>query len=274
MSPLALRTAQWRYCAKVGIAAALAYVLTLGGQNDYAIYGAFTAALIVGASVGEDLATSANRVKGTLVGMAAGMAVSTFFGPSALAVGLATALTALFALACGWGIAVARVGASLCIVTLVVHNASALEYDLLRAANTLIGIVVGLAVSFFAWPVRAHEEVRRARGLVLDASARLLDAMAAGGELRKGELALYEAVGAMVKAGLDGRRERRVRMEPSVADAAALQALQLGFEVLALALAADGHSPAQAPRASIEALRRRLDELARENPAGAEPGTV
>jgi uncharacterized membrane protein YccC len=271
MSPVALQRAQWRYCAKVGIAAALAYLLTLGAHNDYAIYGAFTAALIVGASLGEDLATSANRVKGTLAGMAAGMAVSAFFGPSALAVGLASALTALFALACGWGIPVARVGVSLCIVTLVVHGTSALEYDLLRAANTLIGVAVGLAVSFFAWPVRALDEVRRSRARVLDAAARVLDGVAAGGERRAAELALYEAVGAMVKAGLDGRRERRVRLEPRVPDASALATLQLAFEVLALALAADGHSPAQAPRPSIEALRGRLDELAR---AGAEPGTA
>lgn len=50
--------AQWRYGAKVGLAAALGYLLTRGGDNEYAVYSAFTAALIVGSSVGEDLATS------------------------------------------------------------------------------------------------------------------------------------------------------------------------------------------------------------------------
>ena len=55
---------QWRYSAKVGIAAALAYLLSLGGEAQYAIYSTFTAALIVGGSVGEDLATSGNRVRG------------------------------------------------------------------------------------------------------------------------------------------------------------------------------------------------------------------
>ena len=62
---------QWRYCAKVGLAAALAYVLTRGADNEYAIYSASTSALIVGASVGEDLGTSGNRVKGTVAGMIA-----------------------------------------------------------------------------------------------------------------------------------------------------------------------------------------------------------
>ena len=79
---------QWRYCAKVGLAAGLGYLLTQGNASQYAVYSAFTAALIVGANFGEDLATSANRVKGTLVGMAAGMTVSAFLGPSALAVGV------------------------------------------------------------------------------------------------------------------------------------------------------------------------------------------
>ena len=67
---------QWRYCVKVGLAAGLGYLLTQGNASQYAVYSAFTAALIVGANFGEDLATSANRVKGTLVGMLAGMTVS------------------------------------------------------------------------------------------------------------------------------------------------------------------------------------------------------
>jgi len=99
-----LSGAQWRYCAKVGIAAALGYLLTQGGQNEYAVYSAFTAALIVGTSVAEDLATSENRVKGTIAGMIAGVAISMVFGPSALAVGLGVALTAVFALKLGWGV--------------------------------------------------------------------------------------------------------------------------------------------------------------------------
>jgi hypothetical protein len=41
-----LSGSQWRYCAKVGIATALGYLLTQGGQNEYAIYSAFTAALV------------------------------------------------------------------------------------------------------------------------------------------------------------------------------------------------------------------------------------
>ena len=252
---------QWRYCAKVGLAAALGYLLTQGAQNQYAVYSAFTAALIVGANFGEDLATSGNRVKGTLVGMVAGMAVSAFLGPSALAVGASVGLTALIAMALGWGVAVARVGVTICIITLAWHSTDAVEYDLLRAVNTLIGIAVGLAVSFFVWRVRARDEVERATRAVLESGARLLDALAAGEtDLRPAELKLYDALAAIVKAGRDGRLERKLRLEAGAPDARALEVLQFGLDLLAAALAAEGHGDAGA-RPPLESLRSRLEGL-------------
>ena len=90
------------------------------------------------------------------------MVVSLALGPSIVAVGLAVALTALLSLGLGWGVPAVRIGVTLCIITLVTHRTDALEYNALRAANTLIGVVVGLAVSFFVWPVRAHDARERA----------------------------------------------------------------------------------------------------------------
>lgn len=251
---------QWRYCVKVGLAAALGYLLTQGGYNDYAIYSAFTAALIVGASVAEDLAASGNRVKGTLVGMIAGMAVSALFGPSPLSVGLSVTLTAFIALALGWGVPVARVGVTLCIITLAVHSTNALEYDFLRLVNTLIGIVVGLAVSLLVWPVRARAEVERATQRVLDAAVRVLDAAAAGHALRPVQSTLYDALGALVKAGRESGLERRLHLAEGEPDARGLRVLQLGFEILAVTLAAEGYGAA--PGVSVVALRQRLEALA------------
>ena len=252
---------QWRYCVKVGLAAGLGYLLTQGNQNQYAVYSAFTAALIVGANFGEDLATSVNRVKGTIVGMAAGMAVSAFLGPNALTVGVSVGLTALIALLVGWGVAVARIGVTLCIITLAFHSDDALRYDVLRAVNTVIGIAVGLGVSFLLWPVRARDEVERAARAVLDAAARLLDAQAAGErDLRAAELKLYDALASMVKAARDGRVERRLRLQQEMPSARALAILQFGHDLLAAALAAEGHG-GELARPSLEALRSRLEEL-------------
>ena len=253
----------WRYCIKVGLAAALGYLLTRGSENEYGIYSAMTAALIVGATVGEDFEPSGSRAKGTLAGMIAGVAMSSLLGSSALAVGIAVAATALIALALGWGIPVARVGVTVCIVTIVFHGVHALEYDLLRALNTLIGIAVGLAVSFFVWPVRGRHALERALRRALDAAGKLLDAMAAGeGDLRSAQSSLYDALGAVVKAGKDIRRERGLGIETEALDPRGLPVLQLGLEILAVALAVEGHAPASAERQSLEALRRRLDGLA------------
>ena len=252
---------QWRYCVKVGLAAGLGYLLTQGSASQYAVYSAFTAALIVGANFGEDLATSASRVKGTLVGMLAGMTVSAFLGPSALTVGLSVGLTALLALAVGWGVAVARIGVTLCIITLAFHSTDALRYDVLRAVNTLIGVGIGLGVSFLLWPVRARDEVERATRALLESGARLLDALAAGeADLRPAELKVYDALSAMVKAGRDGRLERKLGLGAGAPDARAIEVLQLGLDLLAAALAAEGHG-AVLERPSLAALRSRLEEL-------------
>ena len=49
------RGPQLRYCAKLALAAVVAYALTLGERNDYALFSVMGAALVMGGSVGEDL---------------------------------------------------------------------------------------------------------------------------------------------------------------------------------------------------------------------------
>ena len=244
---------QWRYCIKVGIAAGLGYLLTQGNLNQYAIYGAFTAALIVGASVGEDLATSVNRVKGTIAGMAAAMVATALFGPNALTVGVSVMLTAAIALASGWGIPVARVGVTICIITLVAHDADALRYDLIRAGNTLMGVVVGLAVSFLVWPVRGLESIKQATREVLTTATQLLHGIEQGApRLRARQAALHDAIAALVKAWRDLNRERAVAPTRMVEEAQVEGTLRLGIDVLSCALG-------DADAASIQALRQRIN---------------
>ena len=251
-----LNGSQWRYCAKMGIATALGYLLTQGGQNDYAIYSAFTAALVVGTSVGEDLATSASRVQGTVVGMAAGMLVAGFLGPSVITVGLSAGLTALIAMALGWGVAVARIGVTVCIITLVVHSVDAVHYDFYRALNTLIGIVAGLAVTFFVWPVRGRTELARTMKDVISVSRALLDALAHGNpNLRPLEGKLHDSIAALVKSARDALREQRVGQPAIVDEARVLEVIQLGVDVLAAALRAPSTS-------ALEALGHRVEHLA------------
>jgi uncharacterized membrane protein YccC len=252
-----LSSAQWRYCAKVGIATALGYALTQGGQNEYAIYSAFTAALVVGTSVGEDLATSANRVKGTLVGMIAGVLVTVLMGPSFLTVGASASLTALIALAFGWGVPVARIGVTVCVITLAVHSVDAVHYDLYRALNTLIGIVAGLSVTFFIWPVRGRSELERTTRHVVSVSRALLDALEREEpDVRPLQGELHDGVAAIVKAGRDARREKKAGHPVTVEEERVLEVIRLGMDVTS---AAFGEPSAD----SIQALKRRAEELAK-----------
>ena len=155
----------------------------------------------------------------------------------------------------------ARIGVTLCIITLAFHSADALRYDVLRAVNTLIGIAVGLGVSLLLWPVRARDEVERATRAVLDSGARLLDALAAGEtDLRPAQLKLYDALAAMVKAGRDGRLERKLRLEAGAPDARALQVLQFGAGPAGGGACSEGHGDAGA-RPPLESLRSRLEGL-------------
>ena len=232
-----LSGSQWRYCVKVGIATSLGYLLTQGSLNQYAIYSAYTAALIVGTSVGEDLATSVNRIKGTLAGMIAGMLLAALVGPNFLTIGIGATLTGLIALGFGWGVPVARIGITICIITLAVHSANAIDYDLYRAINTLIGIIAGLAVTFFIWPVRGHAEIDRATAGVLSAARALLDAISRGEpNLRALQGKLHDSIAAVVKAGRDFQRERRAGQPVTVDETRVIEVIRLGTDVLSAAL--------------------------------------
>ena len=96
---------------------------------------------------------------------------------------------------------------------------------------------------------------------LVEAIKKLLDALAAGAsDLRPAQLAVYDAIAALVKAGRDAKVERGLRLESGSVDARALEVLQLGLEVLAATLAAQGHAPAAPP---VKVLRDRLADLSR-----------
>jgi uncharacterized membrane protein YccC len=255
-----LGRSQLRYCIKVGIAAGLGYLLTQGNFHEYAIYSAFAAALVVGTSVGEDLATSANRILGTFAGMIAAMAATALFGPNWITVGLSAALTAAIALASGWGIQVARVGVTVCVITLVAHSANPVQYDLMRAFNTLIGVAIGLAVSFLVWPARGLDQVTLAMREVTAAAARLLDAIEQGEPSRARQGELHDALSAVVKAWRDWAREKRVARTAAVEEAQIEKTLRLGLDVLSCALGGPDAG-------SVQELRQRINAMCREGRA-------
>ena len=84
----------------------------------------------------------------------------------------------------------------------------ATRYSLLRLANTAVGIVVGMTVSFLAWPVRGGDALERAVREVLAACAEVL------GAIRDGTLAaatpaqrrVLDGIGTALKALADAWR--------------------------------------------------------------------
>src|SRR5258706_6337869 len=198
-----------RYCLRVALASFLGYMLSLGGAA-YALYGAFSAALVVGASRGEDIGSAANRARGSLAGMLAGILVADLPPHPAVNVAIGVAMTSYICMGCGWGQAAARVGASLCAVTILTHSQDALGYTAWRIANTVIGIGAGLAVSYFVLPIRAHDLLTNNINRALEAIARLLDVLArperseAG---RKRFLEVFQTMRSLQKKLVDARHE-------------------------------------------------------------------
>jgi uncharacterized membrane protein YccC len=196
------------YCAKVCVAAFLGYLLAFG-DAFYAVYGAFSAALVVGTSRGEDVGSARNRVWGTLVGMLVGLPAAALAPHPAIAVGLGIGVTAYVCVACGWGQAAARVGASLCAVTILAHSQDAVEYGTMRIVNTLLGIGVGLAVSYFLLPVRGRDAMAQNVRNALRAVSAVLAALARpAGEPTPAELgAVFDGMVALQKTLVDARKE-------------------------------------------------------------------
>ena len=196
------------YCLKVAVATFLGYLLALGGTKS-AVYSAMSAALIVGASRGEDVLTSTNRVRGTLAGMLVGIALTLVPLPPALAVAVGVGSTAYVCLAFGWGVPAARVGAALCAVMILVHLQDAFQYSLIRVGNTLIGIATGLAVSYLVLPVRGREVAAQASEASLAAASNILAQLASTREPIPTDLhvAMLDRLVELEKAIRDGRRE-------------------------------------------------------------------
>lgn len=276
--------ARLHYCAKVGIAAFFGYVLCIGERQQYGVYGAFTAALIVGTSVGEDLATSGNRVFGTLVGMASGLGMAVAFGSSVWSLAAGMALTAFIATGFGWGVPAARIGASVCAVIIAAHAGNALEYSLMRSANTLLGVGVGMLVSLLVLPVRGRDEIARGRAATLVAAAAVLDRNGRVGHddpsaLR---LALLSAALALEKTAKDMARERILKEDVVGLLQQARHAQTVGLCAMASSLAAaellatdlPGATTALVPLAEAWELSSRVAGQVRCFAGGLEPSPV
>lgn len=273
------------YCAKVAVAAFVGYLIAIGGAF-YAVYAAFSAALVVGTSRGEDMGGAHNRVWGTLIGMWVGLAAADLAPHPAIAVAIGIGSTAYICMACGWGQAAARIGTSFCAVTILAHSQDAVEYTTMRIVNTLIGIAVGLVVSYFVLPVRGRDVMAANVHRALAAVAGLLDALARpdGDPTRAEFAAVFDAMIALQKTLADAAKEiggepealRRQAREVVVACLGALSAA-LARSELTREAARGGAVAAARDEAARLALRARTGPAPAARPpmaSGPEPGAA
>ena len=259
------RGTELQQCAKVALAAVAAYVLTLGGRNEYALFSVMGAALIVGGSVGEDLSTSLNRVRGTLAGGVVAITCAHLLGASVWSLGLAVGALAWLCIGLGWGTAAMRVGIAMALVLLFTHASDAAEYGGWRLLNTLIGVCIGLAVSRLVWPIRSREEIKSAIDRSLAATHALLESLTGD----KSESALtplqaqvLDALSGIRTARKNALLEKRIHPNADLLTTRVLAAARAGIAALGASVKLDEVVQSSVRPECVHAVRQAIAPLA------------
>jgi hypothetical protein len=254
---------QLKYGVKLSLAVVAAYLVTLGERPQYAFYSVLAAALVIGSNIGENLASSFSRVVGTVLGIGVGVAVYRVAGLSVWSLAAATMLPAVAAYVVGAGSS-ARIAVTVSVVVMMLSPDAPGEYGLVRVANTLLGAIVGLAVSAAVWPVRAKQEVAVAVDRVLLAAADLLegwDEERSADDALAARRHLFEELPPLIKARQDERWEAKLwRGDPSVGPTVR-SAAGVGVNVLNASLGFD-RRPGDLDQATREAVDRAATTLA------------
>lgn len=257
--------AQLQQCAKVALAAIAAYFLTLGGRNDFALFSVMGAALVVGGSVGEDLSTSVNRVRGTLAGTVVGIVCAYTIGASIWSLAIAVAVLAWICIGFGWGTAAMRVGIAMALVVVFTHTSDAAAYGGWRLLNTLIGVCVGIGVSRLVWPIRGRDEIARAIDRSLDATHALLDSLAGGGSgstLTPRQTSVLDTLSAIRTARQNALLERRINPSMDMLTTHVLAAAHAGVAALGASIKLDELVGSTVRPECVQAIRQAIAPLA------------
>ena len=256
---------QLRYCAKLALAAVAAYALTLGARNEYALYSVLGAALVMGGSVGEDLSSSLNRVRGTLAGALVGTVLAYSLGMSAWSLGLGVATLAWVSIGLGWGKPALRAGLAMTLVGLFSHSSDAAQYGAWRVLNTVIGVSIGVAVSYLVWPIRGRDEVAGAIDRALAATMAALDGLARGASsdaLRPLQLEVLDTLAELKTARSNARMAQRLDRNTDLLNARTTLAVRAAIDTLGASLKLDELVQAGARTECVQAARAAIAPLA------------
>jgi uncharacterized membrane protein YccC len=206
---IAFMRARAIYCLSVGIAVAIAFLLSHGSDPTGSLYAVLAAALVIGETTGEGIGISRNRMIGSMLGVVIAIPVAALGPPSVWTVAGACVVTAGIALAIG-EIAVARIATTVTIVSILVHPGDVPHYGLYRITNTALGIAVAIGVSYAFWPIMGRSTLTRVMRAIIVASADLLQTVAESDRmdlLRRRRWSLFSALAAVPKARKEANQD-------------------------------------------------------------------
>lgn len=212
--------AEIRLALRVTIAAVLSYVLARLLGLPQATWVVITAVIVMQASLGGSVKAATDRMAGTLVGAAYGVAVAVLVPHRTevelgIAILVAVAPMALVA-ALRSSFRVAPITALIVLIPTRGLPLSPLAYALERVAEIGLGNLVGVGVALFVLPARAHGLLAAIAAKVADLNADLLAALVEGltaEQGRPGLPAIHSGVRSWLKkadaAADEAARERR-----------------------------------------------------------------
>lgn len=178
------RAIELRLCCRVTVAASVTYALAESLHIPLVLWAVLTAIIVTQLSVGRTLKATIDYSVGTVGGAAFSSLVATLMPHASeldvLAVLAVTLAPLAFLSAIKPSFTVAPFTAVMVLLVPVLTHTSPLDSAFYRVIEVALGGMVAIAVSFLVFPERAH-------GLAIEASARLLELMAADlGELLDG----------------------------------------------------------------------------------------
>ena len=237
---------QFLYCLRVGIAVAVAYVLSHGSDPAGALYAVLAAALIVGETAGEGIGISRNRLIGTLIGVVVAVPLAAFGGISVWTVAAASLIAGLITLLVG-EIPTARVAFTVAIVSMMYHASDLTHYGIYRVTNTLLGVGVAIAVSYAFWPLAGRHTLVRVMRQVLAESADLLETVAVSNrpDLRqRRQRSVFKALAALPKAHKEAGQDPVHSWHSALPAPIFALVVEIGMSALTLSAAVARFSPA------------------------------
>jgi uncharacterized membrane protein YccC len=226
------------YFLRVGFAVAGAYLLSHGSDPSGPLYAVLAAALVMGESTGEGIGVSRNRVIGSIVGVLVAIPIAALGQMSAAIIAAVCLIAGVIGLLIG-GIPVARVAMTVAIVSMLLHTGDVTHYGLYRITNTVIGVVVAVAVSYAFWPF-ARDALSRVLSTVLTGSAELLQTVASSERTdlrRRRQRSLFKALGDLPKAHKEAHQDPLLQWRSPLRDETVALVVEIAHHVLALSFA-------------------------------------